>query len=74
MQIREAPTYTPVTAREARLLCPHCQASVFVQLPWNVTAAQRQQTISEAITEHRVLCAAAPPEVERVYSITYPRI
>lgn len=54
-------------------MCPHCHGQVFVPLPWNVTAAQRTRVISEAISEHRVLCVAAPPEVARVYAINYPR-
>lgn len=73
MQIREAPTVAPVEAREARLMCPNCLQSVYVRLPYFVTAEQRQREIHEAISEHRVLCSAAPPEIERVYSITYPR-
>jgi hypothetical protein len=54
-------------------MCPNCHGQVFVPLPWNVTSEQRQRVISEAITEHRRLCSAAPPEAGRVYAITYPR-
>jgi hypothetical protein len=64
---------SPVEAREVRLQCPHCLGLVYVPLPWNPTAEQRQRVISEAISEHRRLCSAAPPEAERVYQITYPR-
>lgn len=53
-------------------MCPHCQRAVFVPLPWNVTAEQRQKLISEAIGEHRGLCSEAA-ETGRVYAISYPR-
>jgi hypothetical protein len=63
----------PFKAKELRLQCPHCLGVVYVRLPWKPTAEQRTRVISAAITEHRVLCSAAPPEAERIYRITYPR-
>jgi hypothetical protein len=60
-------------ANEVRLLCPHCNSPLYVPLEWPYLRANRQRAISEAITEHRRLCSAAPPEAGRVYQITYPR-
>jgi hypothetical protein len=71
MQVRET-FQSPWEAKELRLLCPHCSGAVYVPLPWNVTAVQRQRLISEAVTEHRSLCPSDPLD-GTVYSINYPR-
>jgi hypothetical protein len=71
MQIRET-VHTPWEAKELRLMCPHCSGAVYVPLPTNVTAEQRQRLISEAVGEHRSLCPSEPSS-GIVYSISYPR-
>lgn len=63
----------PWLAKEIRLMCPHCSGSVFVQIPWGVTAEARQRLVAGAINEHRGICASAPAEEGRVYTIDYPR-
>lgn len=60
-------------ANEVRLLCPHCNEPIYVPLVWPYTSVDKQRRISDAITEHRKLCAKAPPEAGRVYRIDYPR-
>lgn len=65
---------TVAAANEVRLLCPHCHAAIYVPLGWSCSPVIRQQKISAAIEEHRVLCEAAPPEAQRVYRIDYPRL
>lgn len=64
---------TMAEANEVRLLCPHCNAAIYVTLSWPYTQIDKQRRISEAINEHRKLCAEAPPEEGRVYRIDYPR-
>jgi hypothetical protein len=63
----------PWLAKEIRLMCPHCNNSVFVQIPWDATAEVRTRFISEGINEHRAICTAATAEQGRVYTIDYPR-
>ena len=65
---------TPVAAKQVRLLCPHCNNSVYVVLPYRPTVLRRQQLIREAIDEHRRLCVKAPSEAGRVFRIDYPRV
>jgi hypothetical protein len=60
-------------AKQIRLLCPHCNSTVFVEWGYPFSAETRQTRIKEAIEEHRVLCSGAPPEAGRVYRIDYPR-
>jgi len=62
----------PAVAKEIKIMCPHCSESMFVKRP--PTWVERQKLMSEAINEHRKLCAKAPPEAQRVYEITYPRV
>jgi len=63
----------PLLAKEISLQCPRCKKFCYVKLPYKPTAEQRLRVIQAAITEHRSLCLAAPPEVERVYTVSYPR-
>lgn len=64
---------TIATAKEVRLLCPHCQGFAIAHIPWDATAELRQQEISAAINEHRVVCTGADATEGRVYTIEYPR-
>lgn len=73
LKIREPNKATPFSTREIRLVCPHCAGSVYVSLPWNVTAEVRARTVSEAVGEHRRLCTSAPADAGIVYQIDYPR-
>ena len=63
----------PFKAKEIRLLCPHCQQSVYVTLPWNFTAEIRQRLVQAAVEEHRRLCTFIDESTETIYSISYPR-
>lgn len=59
---------SPWTTKEIRLMCPHCNGSLFVQVP--VDGVGRQGLIQDAIEHHRRMCL---PEDGRVYRIEYPR-
>jgi hypothetical protein len=63
----------PSTAKEVAFKCPECQKLAIVVLPYQPTALERMHIIKAALDEHRKVCTAAPPEVERVYDIWYPR-
>ena len=60
-------------AKQVRLLCPHCSASVYVDVPVGCTSLTRQEKIKDAVDEHRRLCASVESENEVVYRIDYPR-
>jgi hypothetical protein len=62
-------------AKHVQIMCPHvtCAAVMDIQLEWPYTSEDKQRKISEAIEEHRRLCRGAPPEAQRVYTISYPR-
>lgn len=62
-----------ITAKQIRLQCPHCQGFAYANVPWDATAEKRQQLVSAAINEHRVVCTGAEATEGRVYSIEYPR-
>jgi hypothetical protein len=64
---------SPATAKEIRLLCPHCKNSVYVVLPYKPGAWTRQGLIREAIDEHRRVCTTADIMQGFVYDIEYPR-
>jgi hypothetical protein len=64
---------TPVAAKEVRLLCPHCFASVFVPVPYGSTSLARQKRIREGVEEHRRLCPSVEATDAVVYRIDYPR-
>lgn len=63
----------PAVAKEVKLLCPHCSASVFVSVPYGSTSLARQEFIKEAVEEHRRLCPSLESSNEVVYRIDYPR-
>lgn len=64
---------TIARANEVRLLCPHCNTAIYVQLEWPFLKVERTRRISAAIDVHRRNCSGAPPEEGRVYRIDYPR-
>lgn len=64
---------TLAAAKQLRLQCPHCKGFAFADIPWDATSEKRQQLISAAINEHRVVCTGADATEGRVYSIEYPR-
>jgi hypothetical protein len=64
---------TAAKAKQVRLLCPHCSASVFVDVPVGCTALVRQERIKDAVDEHRRLCPSLDSTGEVVYRIDYPR-
>jgi hypothetical protein len=64
---------TPVAAKQVRLLCPHCSASVYVDVPVGCTSLTRQERIKEGVDEHRRLCPSVESVNEVVYRIDYPR-
>jgi len=73
LNVREPSKAGPFKAKEVRLSCPHCHGSVFVPLPWRVTAEKRVRLVQAAVAEHRRLCPQAPADSGFVYSIDYPR-
>lgn len=56
-------------AKEVKIKCPRCPATLYVPIP---SPAKRQQTIRDAINDHRRECVA-PTEEGRVLTIEYPR-
>ncbi len=72
MRISET-RYGPGEAKEAALRCDLCGKMAVVVFPYKPTKLQRLQTMKAALDEHRKICTAAPPEVERKYEIWYPR-
>jgi hypothetical protein len=64
---------SPATAKEIRLMCPHCNHSVFVYLPYKPGAWTRQGLVRDAINEHRRVCTVADATDGYVYDIAYPR-
>lgn len=64
----------PWKAKGVALQCPNCASLVEVSVPYGITAEGRQQLISAAVGEHRLICPAASVEEGRVYQIHYPRI
>ena len=64
---------TAVAAKEVRLLCPNCSASVYVSVPYGCTYLVRQEKIKAAVDEHRRLCPSVESVNEVVYRIDYPR-
>jgi len=60
-------------AKEVRLLCPHCSASVYVSVPVGCTSLKRQELIKDGVDEHRRLCPSVESANEVVYRIDYPR-
>jgi hypothetical protein len=63
----------PVDAKEVRLMCPHCSASVYVTVPVGCTSLTRQERIKAAVDEHRRLCPSEDALGAVVYTISYPR-
>lgn len=63
----------PLDAKEAAFKCPDCHKLAVVVFPYKPTSNERMKVIKEALDEHRKICSAAPPEIERVYTIWYPR-
>lgn len=63
----------PGAAREIQFTCGLCKKNAYAMLPYAPTSGQRQQIIKAALDEHRRVCTAAPPEVQRTYEIWYPR-
>jgi hypothetical protein len=64
---------TAALAKQVRLLCPHCSASVYVDVPVGCAALARQEKIKAAVDEHRRLCPSVESVNEVVYRIDYPR-
>jgi hypothetical protein len=64
---------SPATAKEIRLMCPHCKGFVNVYLPYKPGAWTRQGLIREAIDEHRRVCTVGDAVEGYVYDIQYPR-
>ena len=64
---------SPASAKEFRLMCPHCLNSLYVYLPYKPGAWTRQGLIREAIDEHRRVCTKADMTNSYVYDIQYPR-
>lgn len=46
---------------------------MFVPIPWNALAIERQRLMQEAVDEHRYLCLVGLPSDMRKYQIHYPR-
>ncbi len=64
---------TPQTAKQIRLMCPHCHGFAFVDVPYGCSYIERQRLVKKAIDEHRVVCVSADATEGRVYQIEYPR-
>jgi hypothetical protein len=61
------------TAKEVAIKCPECHKMAIIVFPYKPTAQQRIEMMKAALDEHRKICTAAPPEIERKYEIWYPR-
>lgn len=72
LRIREDRVSAAV-ADSVLLKCPLCDTWIEVRFPYGATPAKRTQVRHDVISNHARVCVGGTAEVERVYTINYPR-